>query len=75
MDDVDIASERERQEGEYALRRELARIAAENAAAPPPAAARDCLECGLPIGARRLRAAPGAVRCIECQTWHERSIH
>lgn len=31
----------------------------------------DCLECGLPIGEKRLEAV-GAVTCIDCATKHER---
>jgi len=32
---------------------------------------RVCLECGDPIPKARLRASPGAVRCIGCQTIEE----
>jgi RNA polymerase-binding protein DksA len=31
----------------------------------------DCIDCGEPIAAARLRAYPTAVRCIECQARHE----
>jgi len=30
-----------------------------------------CLDCGEPINPQRLEAYPKAVRCIECQTFHE----
>ena len=32
-----------------------------------PASGRHCEGCGEPIGTRRLRAMPGATRCLECQ--------
>jgi DnaK suppressor protein len=32
-----------------------------------------CLECGGDIGYERLRASPAAVRCIDCQTVHEKT--
>ena len=32
-----------------------------------------CLECGGEIGFERLRANPSAVRCIRCQTIHEKT--
>lgn len=32
-----------------------------------------CVECGQDIGFERLRASPGAVRCIRCQTQFEKT--
>ena len=32
-----------------------------------------CLDCGGEIGFERLRANPSAVRCIDCQTVHEKT--
>ena len=32
-----------------------------------------CLDCGGEIGFERLRANPAAVRCIDCQTVHEKT--
>lgn len=32
-----------------------------------------CLECGRDIGFERLRANPGAERCIQCQTQYEKT--
>jgi RNA polymerase-binding transcription factor DksA len=32
-----------------------------------------CLDCGGDIGFERLRATPSAVRCIDCQTMHEKT--
>ena len=32
-----------------------------------------CLDCGGEIGFERLRASPAAVRCIDCQTVHEKT--
>ena len=34
---------------------------------PRPPRFRDCAECGEPIPAARLRALPGARRCVGCQ--------
>lgn len=33
-----------------------------------------CAECGRDIGFERLRANPAAVRCIDCQTRHEKTF-
>ena len=33
-----------------------------------------CAECGGDIGFERLRANPGAVRCVECQRVHEKTF-
>jgi DnaK suppressor protein len=33
-----------------------------------------CVDCGRDIDGARLRAQPAAVRCIECQTAHERTF-
>lgn len=33
---------------------------------------RDCEDCGVPIPIKRLRANPGATRCIDCQVLAER---
>ena len=33
-----------------------------------------CLDCGGEIGFERLRANPAAVRCIRCQTIHEKTF-
>jgi len=33
-----------------------------------------CADCGREIGFERLRAAPGAIRCIACQTLHEKTF-
>ena len=35
----------------------------------------DCIDCGAPIGAGRLRAQPAAERCGPCQTTLERDQH
>jgi DnaK suppressor protein len=32
-----------------------------------------CDECDRPIDIKRLRASPSALRCIDCQTLHERT--
>ncbi|WP_328184645.1 TraR/DksA C4-type zinc finger protein [Marinobacter sp. OP 3.4] len=31
-----------------------------------------CLDCDCPLGGARLEANPNAVRCVECQTDHDR---
>lgn len=33
---------------------------------------RRCLDCHDPIDLRRIDASPGAVRCTECQQYHEK---
>lgn len=35
--------------------------------------AEDCVDCGQPIPAKRRAAMPSAVRCIACQSHHERA--
>ena len=32
-----------------------------------------CADCGVEIGIERLRANPAAVRCIDCQSMHEKT--
>ena len=32
-----------------------------------------CVDCGADIGLARLRAQPGALRCVECQQRHEKT--
>ena len=32
-----------------------------------------CVDCGSDIGFERLKAFPGAMRCIQCQTRHEKT--
>ena len=33
-----------------------------------------CVDCGRDIGFERLRATPSAIRCIACQTLHEKTF-
>jgi RNA polymerase-binding transcription factor DksA len=33
-----------------------------------------CTDCGRDIGFERLRATPSAIRCIDCQTRHEKTF-
>jgi len=33
-----------------------------------------CVDCGRDIGFERLRATPAAIRCIDCQTRHEKTF-
>jgi phage/conjugal plasmid C-4 type zinc finger TraR family protein len=40
--------------------------------AESPRADGRCLDCGAEIGAERLEALPGVVRCVRCQTSWER---
>lgn len=72
-DAADRAQIREEQERDEALAR--AREQAHLAAAEQPfeiEGRRVCLDCFEPIERRRLKALPGAVRCLECQTLIER---
>src|ERR1043165_4396242 len=34
----------------------------------------ECVDCGRDIGFERLRATPIAIRCIDCQTRHEKTF-
>lgn len=68
---ADLAQVREEQERDEALRRAAVRRAI-SAAPIEVNGERLCLDCRDPIGRPRLRAAPEAVRCIECQLVHER---
>ena len=34
----------------------------------------ECADCGRDIGFERLRATPAAIRCIDCQTRHEKTF-
>lgn len=34
----------------------------------------ECVDCGRDIGFERLRATPTAIRCIDCQTRHEKTF-
>lgn len=40
----------------------------------PPAAERDCDDCAEPIEPERLKAAPGARRCLCCEEARERQM-
>ena len=33
---------------------------------------RDCVDCGMPIDARRLEALPATERCVRCETERDR---
>ncbi len=57
-------------EAEEIFRQEA--LAGRAARAPHGAAAAQCIDCGERIPERRRRAAPGAVRCLDCQQWAER---
>lgn len=72
-DAADRAQALEEEEREQALRR--ASTAMRRSALIAPATVkgrRVCMDCLEPIGRARLRAAPAALRCVECQTEHER---
>lgn len=34
-----------------------------------------CIDCGEPIPAARLKAVPGALRCVECQRLFEQQMY
>ncbi|PLX97308.1 MAG: molecular chaperone DnaK [Desulfuromonas sp.] len=34
----------------------------------------ECEDCGEPIGEKRLAAAPGCIRCVDCQTEYEQRL-
>lgn len=65
MDEVDFAQERQEAE--------LRRLLSANAyALPKGEAARECLECGVPIAEERRQAMPGCRLCLCCQEALER---
>ncbi|MND22332.1 hypothetical protein D3C80_127080 [compost metagenome] len=64
-------------EATEAMDRALRINAAQTAAARldgPPADARDCDDCADPIEPERLKAAPGARRCLCCEEARERQM-
>jgi phage/conjugal plasmid C-4 type zinc finger TraR family protein len=67
MDIYDQATELEE------LQREIA-IAETRARASHGDAATSCAACGEEISAERRAAAPGCVRCVECQERSERDV-
>jgi len=69
-DIADKASEREQQLNSDAMQAHRARV---QAAETPRLkdGHRVCLDCDDPIDPRRLAANPAAVRCTECQLFHE----
>lgn len=84
MDDIDLANDHAEMFRTNALRDHFAGIGCageydgntpRGGALPHGRAASGphcCIDCGDPIAAARLKAAPHAVRCIECQTEFER---
>ena len=69
-DIADRAEELERLEREEALARH-AQAAAETEPPFEIEGRRVCLDCFEPLAKRRLKAAPRAVRCVDCQTEHD----
>lgn len=69
-DAADRAQVREEEEREEALRR----VRQRNVSIAPIEVngKRVCMDCLDPIDRKRLRAAPEALRCVECQMLHER---
>lgn len=66
MDAADVAAEKEADFIEARLRAQ-----AEAAALGRPGCG-ICADCDEEIPAARRRALPSAIRCVECQAWHER---
>lgn len=67
MDDADRAEENQA----VRLRALVEQRSAAIADALAPAGVNECADCDEPIGEARLRAAPWARRCIDCQELHE----
>jgi RNA polymerase-binding transcription factor DksA len=70
-DEIDLSQERTLIATEAAIANQLARQkAAESRQPARPADVNDdelqCIECGEPVGAERLKALPRTRRCIEC---------
>ncbi len=71
MDECDVAAELQQRDREGGLR--VALQAAHRETVPLVInGERCCLECEEPIDPERLRANPGAVRCVACQEKMER---
>jgi phage/conjugal plasmid C-4 type zinc finger TraR family protein len=70
VDIFDQAQERDALFRENALKNQLAKT---RPIVTPGAKVtkRNCKDCGDPIPKKRLKAKPGAERCIECQTNYE----
>lgn len=71
VDDADRADVLVAAFAERALERHRAAALLAEAAALPPGTPRDCLDCGVPVPAQRIAAAPYTQRCIECQQMAE----
>ena len=63
MDDADRAQEN--------IDRAMRRYEKRPMSVPTFRASTDCFDCGDPISLARLKIFPYAVRCQECQTYHE----
>lgn len=71
MDECDVAAELQQRDREGGLRVAL-RTAHRETVPLVINGERCCLECEEPIDPERLRANPGAVRCVSCQAKHEK---
>jgi phage/conjugal plasmid C-4 type zinc finger TraR family protein len=71
-DEADYASEREEIERQEALAR-MAQQAARHPAPREIQGRRVCADCLAPIGRKRLKANPDAVRCVDCQSEEDRN--
>lgn len=72
MDDADHAQDMANREAERILADARARNAAAAQAGGVRPQLRACVDCDDPIDARRLAAAPAAIRCTHCQAATER---
>lgn len=72
MDEVDLAAAEVETFRAAALMTHLRERRCGGISADISRGARLCLDCGEQIDRARLRAVPGAVRCVECQSQWER---
>ena len=55
------------------LQSQIDQVVGEALGAPGEGGVRRCTDCGEPVPAKRLRALPGATRCLPCQEGFERA--
>lgn len=67
MDDIDLAQQFEEMHRENALSKHRAKPAG-------LVSMHECIDCGEPISEYRRRAAPGCLRCVQCQERYELKV-
>lgn len=62
----ELAAQRVEEERDFSVARSVGQLRAQGA--------KDCVDCGKPIGADRPAVMPSARRCIHCQAQRERGL-